>query len=91
MKKAIFNGARPSVRRAALAMAVLAIASLAKADGQVETISGGAFQGNSGSHSGYVNGDTLNVAQFHTPMGLGLDSTGNYLFVADRDNNVSGG
>lgn len=88
MKKAIFNGARPSVRRAALAMVVLAIASLAKADGQVETISGGAFQGNSGSHSGYVNGDTLNAAQFHTPMGLGLDSTGNYLFVADRDNNA---
>ena len=39
---------------------------------------------------GYVEGDP-NVptdAQFHTPIGLALDSTGEYLFVADRDNNA---
>jgi DNA-binding beta-propeller fold protein YncE len=39
---------------------------------------------------GYVEGDpiTSTDAQFHTPIGLALDSTGEYLFVADRDNNA---
>src|SRR5665213_3987542 len=37
---------------------------------------------------GYRNGDTLTSALFHTPCGLAIDSTGNYLFVADRDNNA---
>ena len=39
---------------------------------------------------GYVEGNPVTTidAQFHTPIGLALDSTGEYLFVADRDNNA---
>ena len=37
---------------------------------------------------GYVDGNTANLAQFHTPIGLAMDTTGGYLFVADRDNNA---
>ena len=39
---------------------------------------------------GYVEGNPASAtdAQFHTPIGLALDSTGEYLFVADRDNSA---
>jgi len=37
---------------------------------------------------GYEDGITLSQALFHTPCGLALDITGQYLFVADRDNNA---
>ena len=39
---------------------------------------------------GYVEGDPLvpTDAQFHTPIGLALDSSGEYLYVADQDNNA---
>jgi hypothetical protein len=37
---------------------------------------------------GYEDGITLSQALFHTPCGIALDSTGQYLFVADRDNNA---
>src|SRR5439155_4288160 len=47
----------------------------------VNTISGGPSYG-------YADGDTLQVALFHTPLGLALDSSGSLLFVADRDNNA---
>src|SRR6266446_476083 len=47
----------------------------------VSTISGGPSYG-------YADGDTLQVALFHTPLGLALDSSGSFLFVADRDNNA---
>ena len=38
---------------------------------------------------GYVEGNPANstLAKFNTPIGLALDSTGDYLFVADSDNN----
>ncbi len=38
---------------------------------------------------GYIEGDptTSTDAKFHTPIGLAQDSSGDYLFVADRDNN----
>lgn len=71
-----------------LALTTLVSVNSVIAVGEVNTLTGGPFQGNAGSYSGYVNGDTLNVAQFNTPMGLVLDSTGNLLFVADRDNNA---
>jgi hypothetical protein len=47
----------------------------------VTTISGG-------PSAGYRDGDTTLTATFHTPIGLALDSSGNFLFVADRDNNA---
>ena len=37
---------------------------------------------------GHTDGDTAGFAQFHTPYGLALDSTGANLYVADRDNNA---
>src|SRR2546425_11847597 len=56
----------------------------------VKTISGG----RAGTpRYGYVDGDTKNLAQFHTPIGMALDSagfngSGPLLYVADRDNNA---
>src|ERR1035438_772290 len=39
---------------------------------------------------GYVEGNpiTSTDAKYHTPIGLALDSSGEYLFIADRDNNA---
>jgi len=37
---------------------------------------------------GYEDGTTLNQALFHSPCGIALDSTGQYLLLADRDNNA---
>ena len=50
----------------------------------VQTVSGGPSYG-------YVNGDTKNLALFHTPIGLALGSSPEnlpVLYVADRDNNA---
>jgi hypothetical protein len=40
------------------------------------------------SGAGYVDGDITLDAEYHTPCGLAIDSSGNNLFVADRDNNA---
>lgn len=37
--------------------------------------------------AGYVNAPINHDAQYHTPCGLAMDQTGNFLLVADRDNN----
>ena len=50
----------------------------------VSTIGGGPLKVGGPSY-GYQDGDTLQQAQFHTPMGCTFDRDGN-LFVADRDN-----
>src|SRR5436190_8548213 len=47
----------------------------------VTTISGGPT-------SGFVDGDSLQTALYHTPIALALDNLGGELFVADRDNNA---
>ena len=47
----------------------------------VTTISGGPA-------SGFVDGDSLQTALYHTPIALALDNLGGELFVADRDNNA---
>jgi hypothetical protein len=51
----------------------------------VGTVCGGGYP----PYYGSVEGDpiTSTDAQFYNPIGLALDSTGEYLFVADRDNN----
>src|SRR5437867_1377242 len=61
--------------------------SLLSAMPVVTTVSGGPSQQNHNSN-GYTDGDTKLLAQFNTPIGLALDSSGNLLFVADRDNNA---
>ena len=83
------SSALRGVGAALLSAFLLAPASLLAASTtvQVSTLTGGPFQFNSPPY-GYVDGDTAAVAQFHTPIGLAMDSTGNYLFVADRDNNA---
>ena len=52
----------------------------------VGTVCGGGYS----PYYGYVEGNhiTSTDAKFHTPLGLALDSTGNNLYVADRDNNA---
>src|ERR1035441_1742664 len=50
----------------------------------VGTLGGGGYP----PYYGYVDGDTANVAEFHTPIGLAMESTGDYLHIADRDNNA---
>ncbi len=68
-----------------LAMAALLLAATnLTASTSVATLGGGAPS----RYYGYQDGITLNQALFHTPCGLALDSTGQYLFVADRDNSA---
>jgi hypothetical protein len=52
------------------------------------TTLGGGDPHASPKYLGYRDGNTLHSALFHTPAGLAIDYTGNYLFVADRDNNA---
>ena len=53
----------------------------------VETLGGGPVTGNPNNY-GYLDGDTAAEAQFHTPYGIAVHSGGDYLLVADRDNNA---
>jgi len=54
----------------------------------VTTLGGGSNLNKNPKYLGYSDGNTFSSALFHTPCGLAIDSTGNYLFVADRDNNA---
>jgi len=73
----------------ALCLVLSTAASLAQSP-SVSTVSGG----RAGTpRYGYVDGNTATDAQFHTPIGLALDSfgfngSGPLLYVADRDNNA---
>ncbi|MEY4917974.1 MAG: hypothetical protein RL616_1887, partial [Verrucomicrobiota bacterium] len=49
---------------------------------------GGGDPNVSPKYQGYRNGTTLTQALFRNPCGLAIDKTGNYLLVADRDNNT---
>jgi sugar lactone lactonase YvrE len=69
-----------------MAALLLAAASLSAAP-TVGTTSGGPRTGYP-SGAGHVGGDIASGAEYHTPCGLAMDSSGNYLFVADRDNNA---
>jgi hypothetical protein len=74
--------------RGGMAMAaLLLVATHLNASPSVATMAGG-NPNVSPKYLGYKDGLTLNQALFHTPAGLALDSTGQYLFVADRDNNA---
>jgi fibronectin type 3 domain-containing protein/DNA-binding beta-propeller fold protein YncE len=58
----------------------------------VEPLSGGQSSATGfSSYSGFVNGLTgtsQGIAQFNTPCGIIVDTTGHYIFVADRNNNA---
>ena len=82
-------GQTPSLRQSwsiIVMVALLAAVNLSAAP-TVSTTSGGPRTGYS-SGAGYVDGAIGSVAEYHTPCGLAIDSSGNYLFVADRDNNA---
>ncbi|MBI2924441.1 MAG: chitobiase/beta-hexosaminidase C-terminal domain-containing protein [Verrucomicrobia bacterium] len=84
---------RPAGRRAGrsasrlacgLAALLLALPSLALAAIEVDTVGGGPIV-LGGPSFGFIDGDTLNDAQFHRPSGAALGPNGR-LYVADRDN-----
>jgi hypothetical protein len=68
--------------------AILLSASGLQAAAVLGTVSGGPSSANPASFFGFVDGDTANLAQFHTPWGLALDSSATLLYVADRDNDA---
>src|SRR2546425_994570 len=70
-----------------VALSTLFLASHLAATPTVTTVTGGPSQSNP-SFFGYRDGDTKALAQFHTPIGLALDGSGNFLLVADRNNNA---
>ena len=73
--------------RWALALLLSAIAATdAFAQATVTTIGGGPNQSNQSSANGFVDGNTLQTAQFDTPGGLVLDISGRFLFLADTVN-----
>ena len=55
----------------------------------VKTISGGPLlrSRETPQFPGFANGDTIHAAQYDNPIGMAVDISGEYLFIADRDNN----
>lgn len=78
---------RGGLRTAAAATAMVLCAGNLLAYPVVSFLSGGPNQGYP-SGAGYVDGDITSEAVYNTPSGLAMDLSGNYLFVADRNNNV---
>ena len=83
------SGLRASGAALTAALLLLATANL-RAGVQNGVVVGSVCGGGPSPFYGYVEGNPANStdAQFHTPIGLALDSTGEYLFVADCDNNA---
>lgn len=73
---------------AALVVASLLAATRLTAMPEVETLTGGPSHFYPQAAYGYLNGFTDTEAKFRTPFGIALDGAGNYLFVADRDNDA---
>jgi len=69
------------------ALAWMVAGNTAEAQTSVTTLGGG-NPNISPKYQGYSDGNTLHQALFHTPCGLAMDSSGQFLFVADRDNNA---
>jgi hypothetical protein len=66
---------------------LLAAVNLFATGATVSWVSGGPNYGYP-TGAGYVNGDIALDAEYHTPSGIAVDLTGNYVLVADRDNNA---
>lgn len=104
MKSTIFNRPWRAIEsgcsslpaaRIACAAAVLLLTTLSLSAGVkngvlVESLCGGGLPDTNGHFYGYVEGDPMSGidAKFSTPIGLALDSSGDYLFVADATNNA---
>jgi hypothetical protein len=74
-------------RGASLVIALMLSAANVLAGPTVNWVSGGP-NNHYPSGAGYVDGDLTLSAEYHTPCGIALDMSGQYLFVADRDNNA---
>jgi hypothetical protein len=68
-------------------VALLLIAANLASASTVSWVSGGVKIPGFPTGAGYLDGPTDGGAQYHTPTGLAMDTSGTYLFVADRDNN----
>lgn len=81
-------GRAPACRPTGLLALALAVWAGASAFGQVQvTTLGGGPLTLGGPANGFVDGDTLNVAQFNRPSGCAIGPDGR-LYVADRDNHA---
>ncbi len=77
----------PPARRWALALLLgVLVQGAALAQTAVVTIGGGPNQQNQATANGFVDGNTLQTAQFDTPGGVVLDISGRYLYLADTVN-----
>src|ERR1017187_8317586 len=54
----------------------------------VSLLSGGPNPEHGIASAGFVDGDITTDAEYHTPCGIAVDLSGNYLFVADYTNNA---
>src|ERR1017187_6152796 len=54
----------------------------------VSLLSGGPNPEHGIASAGFVDGDITTDAEYHTPCGIAVDLSGNYLFVADNTNNA---
>jgi sugar lactone lactonase YvrE len=75
------NGSTPGL---VVALALCVFATAALADIEVRTIGGGRLSA-SGPDHGLVDGNTLQVSQFHMPVSAAVDAAG-HVYIADRDN-----
>ena len=87
---AVWTGsAAMRVRRITLTTLSLVMAVSALTATEVTTISGGSATGDP-STRGYLDGNTAKTAKFNGPTALAFDSTANFLYVADKNNNAIG-
>jgi DNA-binding beta-propeller fold protein YncE len=86
-RPACFSALRSLAPKTAVLLGALLVTVASSPAAELDTITGGPSEFNSLPY-GYEDGDTAAFAQFHTPWGIALDSTGTQLFVADRDNNA---
>lgn len=87
MKTAILPGVRPVAGLVRIAWRCAVVTgALTLLAGNVHATTVSYISGGPGP--GYVDGDITQDAYYNTPRGLAIDETGNYLFVADQNNNA---
>jgi hypothetical protein len=78
----------PQSRGAIVMVALLLAATNLFAMPTVSLLSGGPNPERGIASAGFVDGDITTDAEYHTPCGIAVDLSGNYLFVADYTNNA---